>query len=99
MNRPTRPHSIDSVRRLSTQGCFENTLKFICEFKPGDEDQDISLGCEPISVTLPAQCSVYQLRLRICMEVCKLALSGLSCKGCFPFILIDCVGCSSGSIK
>ncbi|XP_026010722.1 phosphatidylinositol 4,5-bisphosphate 3-kinase catalytic subunit gamma isoform isoform X2 [Astatotilapia calliptera] len=68
VNRPTRPHSIDSVRRLSTQGCFENTLKFICEFKPGDEDQDISLGCEPISVTLPAQCSVYQLRLRICME-------------------------------
>ncbi|XP_030589873.1 phosphatidylinositol 4,5-bisphosphate 3-kinase catalytic subunit gamma isoform-like [Archocentrus centrarchus] len=59
VNRPARPHS---------QSCSENTLKFICEFQSGDEDQNISIGYESVSVILPAQCSVYQLRLHICMQ-------------------------------
>ncbi|XP_051805678.1 phosphatidylinositol 4,5-bisphosphate 3-kinase catalytic subunit gamma isoform [Acanthochromis polyacanthus] len=54
----------------------ENNLKFICEFQPGpsssqtstDEDYGAGFDCETVSVVLPAQCSVYQLRLRICMQ-------------------------------
>ncbi|XP_035511915.1 phosphatidylinositol 4,5-bisphosphate 3-kinase catalytic subunit gamma isoform [Morone saxatilis] len=68
-----------SSQRLSgmlIQNCSENNLKFICEFQPGpgppqgsgDEDFSVSMDCESVSVILPAQCSVYQLRLRICMQ-------------------------------
>lgn len=53
--------------------CSENTLNFICEFKPGRTSSNVdflfNVDCEPVSVVLPAQCSVYQLRLRICMQV------------------------------
>uniref|UniRef100_A0A8C4HG07 Phosphatidylinositol 4,5-bisphosphate 3-kinase catalytic subunit gamma isoform n=1 Tax=Dicentrarchus labrax TaxID=13489 RepID=A0A8C4HG07_DICLA len=68
-----------SSQRLSgmlIQNCSENNLKFICEFQPGpgppqesgDEDFNVNMDCESVSVILPAQCSVYQLRLRICMQ-------------------------------
>ncbi|XP_034074370.1 phosphatidylinositol 4,5-bisphosphate 3-kinase catalytic subunit gamma isoform [Gymnodraco acuticeps] len=63
--------AVNCLSGMSTQSCSENTLKFICEFQPepgppqapGDGDYN-----ESVSVILPAQCSVYQLRLRICMQ-------------------------------
>ncbi|XP_073326337.1 phosphatidylinositol 4,5-bisphosphate 3-kinase catalytic subunit gamma isoform-like [Pagrus major] len=69
---------------MATQSCSENNLKFICEFKPGsgtsqvsgDEDYNVNMDCELVSVILPAQCSVHQLRLRICMQAQE--------QGCHP---------------
>lgn len=54
----------------TTQGCSENNLKFVCEFQPGPGPPQVSVDddCKSVSVVLPAQCSVYQLRLRICMQ-------------------------------
>lgn len=76
---PTFPHQLahsdnaDSPSGMPPHCCSDNNLKFICEFKPGhtlgDEDFSVSIDCDPVSVILPAQCSVYQLRLRICMQV------------------------------
>ncbi|XP_047459401.1 phosphatidylinositol 4,5-bisphosphate 3-kinase catalytic subunit gamma isoform [Mugil cephalus] len=65
------PHAADRLSRMSTQFCCENNLKFICEFKPGpgDEDNSVSVDSDSVSVILPAQCTVHQLRLRICMQV------------------------------
>ncbi|XP_070694974.1 phosphatidylinositol 4,5-bisphosphate 3-kinase catalytic subunit gamma isoform [Pempheris klunzingeri] len=68
--------AVDCLSGISTQSCSENNLKFICEFQPGpgppqvsaDEGYSVSVDCESVSVILPAQCSVYQLRLRICMQ-------------------------------
>ncbi|KAK5863102.1 hypothetical protein PBY51_000158 [Eleginops maclovinus] len=62
---------------MSTESCSENNLQLICEFQlepgplraPGDEDYNVNLDYESVLVILPAQCSVYQLRLRICMQV------------------------------
>uniref|UniRef100_UPI0037E7FBF8 phosphatidylinositol 4,5-bisphosphate 3-kinase catalytic subunit gamma isoform n=1 Tax=Semicossyphus pulcher TaxID=241346 RepID=UPI0037E7FBF8 len=76
---PNRPGSRYDLCRLSgmlTGNCSENNLKFICEFKPGsdppqeshDEDYNSSMDCQSVSVILPAQCSVNQLRLCICMQ-------------------------------
>ncbi|XP_037627644.1 phosphatidylinositol 4,5-bisphosphate 3-kinase catalytic subunit gamma isoform [Sebastes umbrosus] len=67
---------VDLLSVTPAQSCSENNLKFICEFQPGtgppqapgDEDYNINMDCESVSVILPAQCSVYQLRLRICMQ-------------------------------
>ncbi|XP_028265652.1 phosphatidylinositol 4,5-bisphosphate 3-kinase catalytic subunit gamma isoform [Parambassis ranga] len=62
-----------AANRLSQTGS-ENNLRFVCEFKSGplqtssDEDYSLSMDCESVSVILPAQCSVHQLRLRICMQ-------------------------------
>ncbi|XP_069564436.1 phosphatidylinositol 4,5-bisphosphate 3-kinase catalytic subunit gamma isoform [Brachyistius frenatus] len=57
---------------MSTQSCSENNLKFICEFKPEPRqtsaDENAGTDCESVSVVLPAQCSVHQLRLRISMQ-------------------------------
>nr|XP_019944549.1 PREDICTED: phosphatidylinositol 4,5-bisphosphate 3-kinase catalytic subunit gamma isoform-like [Paralichthys olivaceus] len=55
---------------MSTQSCSENNLKFICEFKPGpgDEGYNVDMDCKSVSVILPAQCSIYQLRLHICLQ-------------------------------
>ncbi|KAM7404246.1 hypothetical protein PAMP_011612 [Pampus punctatissimus] len=53
---------------MSTQSCSDNNLQFICEFKSGDEDYSVDMEFETVSVILPAQCSVHQLRLRICMQ-------------------------------
>lgn len=68
-----QPGNANSPSVVSQHCCSDNSLKFICEFKTGctsgDEDYSISADCEPVSVILPAQCSVYQLRLRICMQV------------------------------
>uniref|UniRef100_A0A3P8TNG7 phosphatidylinositol 3-kinase n=1 Tax=Amphiprion percula TaxID=161767 RepID=A0A3P8TNG7_AMPPE len=76
---------------MAKQSCSENNLKFICEFKPGsgssqtstDEGYGAGFGCETVSVILPAQCSVYQLRLHICMQV--------QLQGCHPdpFAILD----------
>ncbi|KAF1390879.1 hypothetical protein PFLUV_G00062680 [Perca fluviatilis] len=76
LNQAVSPHAVDYPSGMSTQGCSANSLKFICEFKPGpgppkasgDEDYNVNMDCKPVSVILPAQCSVYQLRLRICMQ-------------------------------
>lgn len=70
---------------MLAHSCDEDNVKFICDFKPwpgppqasGDEDYNVHMDCEPVSVILPAQCSVYQLRIRICMQVGKLPLDGL----------------------
>ncbi|KAM9350290.1 phosphatidylinositol 4,5-bisphosphate 3-kinase catalytic subunit gamma isoform [Symphorus nematophorus] len=70
------PASPQHLAGMFPQGCSENNLKFICEFKAGpgppqpsaDEDYNVIMECESVSVILPAQCSVYQLRLRICMQ-------------------------------
>lgn len=53
----------------------ENNLNFFCEFKPesgppqsSDEEDSSNVDCKSVSVLIPAQCSVYQLRLRICIQ-------------------------------
>ncbi|XP_029291960.1 phosphatidylinositol 4,5-bisphosphate 3-kinase catalytic subunit gamma isoform [Cottoperca gobio] len=76
LSQAASPHAVDFLSGMSALSCSENNLKFICEFQlgpgppqaPGDEDYDIHMDCESVSVILPAQCSVYQLRLRICMQ-------------------------------
>ncbi|XP_035016101.1 phosphatidylinositol 4,5-bisphosphate 3-kinase catalytic subunit gamma isoform [Hippoglossus stenolepis] len=69
------PSAVEPPSEMSTQSCSENNLKFVCEFKPvpgpppgGDEGYNADMDCESVSVILPAQCSIYQLRLRICMQ-------------------------------
>lgn len=66
-----QPVSPDNRRLSGTLP--DNILKFICEFKPdltpGNEDFSVSGKREPVSVVLPAQCSIYQLRMRIYMQV------------------------------
>ncbi|XP_070766058.1 phosphatidylinositol 4,5-bisphosphate 3-kinase catalytic subunit gamma isoform [Enoplosus armatus] len=76
LNQSVSPHVVDYLSGMSTQSCSVNNLKFICEFKPGpglpqacgDEDYNVNMDCESVSVILPPQCSVHQLRLRICMQ-------------------------------
>ncbi|XP_031732442.1 phosphatidylinositol 4,5-bisphosphate 3-kinase catalytic subunit gamma isoform [Anarrhichthys ocellatus] len=76
LNLSVSPHAVDSLFGRPTQGGSENNLKFICEFKhglgppqaSGDDDYDVNMACGSVSVILPAQCSVHQLRLCICME-------------------------------
>ncbi|XP_040009152.1 phosphatidylinositol 4,5-bisphosphate 3-kinase catalytic subunit gamma isoform [Xiphias gladius] len=75
LNQPDSPRAVVSLIGMSTQGCSENNLKFICEFKPEpgpppgcDEDCSATVDCKSVSVVLPAQCIIYQLRLRICMQ-------------------------------
>ncbi|XP_040915888.1 phosphatidylinositol 4,5-bisphosphate 3-kinase catalytic subunit gamma isoform isoform X2 [Toxotes jaculatrix] len=60
---------------MSTQSCSENNLRFICELRPwpgpspgSAEDCNADIDSESVSVILPAQCSIYQLRLRICIQ-------------------------------
>lgn len=71
-------HAASCLSRTSTQSSSENNLKFICEFKlgPGPTQTSANEGVdqvrECVSVVIPAQCSVYQLRLRICMQVGQL---------------------------
>ncbi|XP_076597714.1 phosphatidylinositol 4,5-bisphosphate 3-kinase catalytic subunit gamma isoform [Chaetodon auriga] len=73
LNLPASPQCLPG---MLTQSCTEDNLKFICQFKAGpgppqvsgDEDYNVNMDCESVSVILPAQCSVYQLRLRICMQ-------------------------------
>lgn len=80
------PATQQHLTGMVTESCSENNLKFICEFKPGpgtpqasgDEAYNVYTDCELVSVILPAQCSVYQLRLRICMQVGKPQLGCLS---------------------
>lgn len=76
MNQPEGPQAVGPVFGLPTQSCSENNLKFICELQPGpvpppgcDESFIADMGCRSVSVILPLQCSIYQLRLRICMQV------------------------------
>ncbi|KAF7656720.1 hypothetical protein LDENG_00037260 [Lucifuga dentata] len=71
-----RPHVADFPSRPPVQSCSENALNFICEIQPepgppyafGDEYYNIDMDHGMVSVILPAQCTVYQLRLKICME-------------------------------
>lgn len=70
-------NSRDSQAEMRTKSGSENILKFICEFRPGtsplqilaDKDMGINRNYDSVSVMLPAQCSICQLRLRICMKV------------------------------
>ncbi|XP_045912998.1 phosphatidylinositol 4,5-bisphosphate 3-kinase catalytic subunit gamma isoform [Micropterus dolomieu] len=76
LNRTVSSHTVDCPPEMLIQSCSDNNLKFICEFKPGpglpevsgDEDYNVNMDCKSVSVILPAQCSVYQLRLRICIQ-------------------------------
>ncbi|XP_049437828.1 phosphatidylinositol 4,5-bisphosphate 3-kinase catalytic subunit gamma isoform [Epinephelus fuscoguttatus] len=76
LHRSVVPHPVDLLSGTTAQSCSENNLRFICEFKPGpgplqvsvDEDFNVNMDSESVSVILPAQCSVYQLRLRICIQ-------------------------------
>lgn len=62
---------------IFTQSSSENKLRFVCTFsiwsdslrRSGHEEYNGDTHCESVSVVMPAQCSVYQLRLRICMQV------------------------------
>lgn len=73
MNQPASPQHPSG---MLNQSCSENSLNFTCELKTGpgpqllsgDEDDNVRMDCESVSVILPAQCTVYQLRLRICMQ-------------------------------
>lgn len=78
LNQPGTPCAADPVLGTATQSRSENILKFICDFKPGgglslssDEALSADAEYESVSVVLPAQCSIYQLRLHICMQVNK----------------------------
>ncbi|XP_057712889.1 phosphatidylinositol 4,5-bisphosphate 3-kinase catalytic subunit gamma isoform [Corythoichthys intestinalis] len=53
-----------------TQKCWEDKLKFICEFRSGPwpPNGDHKEG-ERVSVILPARCTVHQLRIYISTEV------------------------------
>lgn len=62
------PHCVGSPTELRTQGGSENNLKFICEFRP-DEGISVDSDYESVTVILPAQCTISQLRLRIYMKV------------------------------
>lgn len=79
---PFQKFSLDSLSGASTHSCSENNLKFICKFwagplqAGGDENCCDNENSESVSVILPAQCSIYQLRLRISMKVCKPKLEG-----------------------
>ena len=93
------PASQQHLSGMATESCSENCLKFICEFKPGpgtpqpsgDEAYSVNTDCELVSVILPAQCSVYQLRLRICMQVGKPHLDCLFFRNVFSsfFFVMD----------
>ncbi|XP_071396359.1 phosphatidylinositol 4,5-bisphosphate 3-kinase catalytic subunit gamma isoform [Centroberyx affinis] len=72
-----RQEAADFPSRASFPSCSENSLLFVCEFHPGpgptqaSSEEDfvgIGLDYESVAVILPAQCSVYQLRLRVCMQ-------------------------------
>ncbi len=87
LNQPASPQRPSEM--LSQSGS-ENSLNFTCEFKTGpsppqqsaEEDYSVSVDGESVSVIIPAQCSVYQLRLRICMQVGKPPPDGLLFEKC-----------------
>ncbi|XP_068161152.1 phosphatidylinositol 4,5-bisphosphate 3-kinase catalytic subunit gamma isoform [Antennarius striatus] len=64
---------------MFTQSRSENNLKFICHFitelgplrASANEDYNHKVDCETITVILPAQCNVEQLRLRIYVQAQK----------------------------
>lgn len=109
MNQPASPQHPSG---MLNQSCSENNLNFTCELKTGpgqqllsvEEDDNVSIDCESVSVILPAQCTVYQLRLRICMQVGKPSMDGLLFKSmikmnflsegfcAFPLIFTSIVG-------
>lgn len=74
LNQPPSPQHQSG---MFTQSRSNNNLRFICKIKPtpgppqgsSNEDYLDDTDCESITVIVPAQCSVYQLRLRICMQV------------------------------
>ncbi|XP_020493853.2 phosphatidylinositol 4,5-bisphosphate 3-kinase catalytic subunit gamma isoform [Labrus bergylta] len=74
-NQPAGQHAFHCLSGMLSQSCSENILKFICEFQPGsvppqasgDKDEIYNTDCQSVSVILPTQCSIYQLRLGICM--------------------------------
>lgn len=69
--------SLQHLTGMFTQSSSENQLRFVCTFSPrrdslrrsGHEEYNGDTHYESMSVVVPAQCSVYQLRLRICMQV------------------------------
>lgn len=67
---------------LQQEPCSDNSLVFICKL-PVREGFQILDSQEPIQVKLPAQCSVHQLRVRLCMVAQE--YNGLS----EPFALLD----------
>lgn len=75
LNQSDSLHAVDAPSEMLTLSSSENNLKFICEFKPGSgplpgsDDCNADMDCKSVSVIIPAQCSIYQLRLRICMQV------------------------------
>ncbi|XP_024915462.1 phosphatidylinositol 4,5-bisphosphate 3-kinase catalytic subunit gamma isoform isoform X1 [Cynoglossus semilaevis] len=90
LNQSGTPCAADPVLGTATQSRSENILKFICDFKPGgglslssDEALSADAEYESVSVVLPAQCSIYQLRLHICMQFQE--------KNCHsdPFAILD----------
>lgn len=78
-----RSHSVDRTPASTTESYSESNLKFVCKFRSGalrtrsDEDCCGNENNESVSVVLPAQCSIYQLRLRISMKVCNPKYEGL----------------------
>lgn len=80
---PHRKMSVDSLSGAPAHGYSENNLNFICKFwagplqTAGDDDCCTNEHYESVSVVLPAQCSIYQLRLRISMKVWNRKLEGL----------------------
>lgn len=72
-----QPHSVQRIPGLFTQNSSQNNVRFICIFSAGCHTQRRSSHaedcanrhCESVLVSLPSQCSVYQLRLHICMVV------------------------------
>lgn len=102
---PVGSHAANLPAGPSVQSCSENTLKFTCEFQPepgppqapGDEYYSMDMDYESVSVVLPAQCSVYQLRLRICMQVVKTVVKSVLLRYCLNvwFEPLEVVWCNS----
>ena len=84
---PSCPEGLKGEPQGSTPRCSDHTLVFLCEFRPlsiapptADLDHTAGTqsgpefgrsGPELVEVTLPAQCSIQQLRLRLCVKVGK----------------------------
>ncbi|CAL8370166.1 unnamed protein product [Lota lota] len=82
--RPSCPGVAKGEPQRLTPRCSDNTLVFLCEFRqslgaPPPTDLDHTAGTQSgpelgrsgpefVVVTLPAQCSIHQLRLRLCVK-------------------------------
>ncbi|XP_021329311.1 phosphatidylinositol 4,5-bisphosphate 3-kinase catalytic subunit gamma isoform [Danio rerio] len=59
-------NSWEGVRDIQPEPCSDNNLVFICKLPAREGFQSVD-SREPLQIKLPGQCSVHQLRVRLCM--------------------------------